>query len=68
MKTKAITFCDENHENESFIEKIDKYSQPNKLKKDLIHNQIKENDPTKLFKGCKSNNNISYKIIAQKNK
>ena len=35
----------EKKESETFMEKIDRYSQPNKLKKDIIHGKLSKGSP-----------------------
>ena len=54
--------------NKEFIEKIDVLSQPNKLKKDLIHNQMSPKSNNR--KNYLSPNRISnqYKNIIEKSK
>ncbi len=66
LKTRQSNFNNENQNEESFISKIDRYTQPNKLEKDIIHYELNENNPKKMFQGCTSNKNISYKMNATK--
>ena len=68
LKAKQNNFYNDNENEESFINKIDRYTQPNKLENEIIHNEMKEKNSSKMFKGNTSNKNITYKMNATKKK
>jgi len=52
--------------NEKFIEKIDELSQPNKLKRDLIHNQMSPNSNNRKIYLSPNRESNQYKNIKEK--
>ena len=55
-----------NENEETFLDKIDRYSQPNKLKNEIIHSEICKRNTKGIFKVSPNNNNVTYKMNATK--